>query len=85
MSKKNILLTSVKVSPMLLKTTHLYQLLLLLSERPRILRHCLQVPFGTSGFEGPQRQMLGVSFQQVGGTDHCDLMELVEGEGEKKG
>lgn len=33
--------------------TYLHQLLLLLSECARILRHCLQVPLGACSFESP--------------------------------
>lgn len=87
MSQTNIILTATfqgnRSFLFAADPTHLHQLLLLLGERPRILCHCLQVPFGASSFEGPQRQMLAVSFQQVGGAAHRDLMEL--GGGESRG
>lgn len=64
---------------------HLHQLLFLLGERPRELGHRLQVALGARGFQGPQRQLLALNFEQVRGATHRHLMELRGGRGEISG
>lgn len=57
-------------------SAHLHQLLFLLGERPREFSHGLQVALGAGGFQGPEIQLLSVSFEQVGGAADRHLMEL---------